>query len=39
LLAGTGERLFDDVADALSNYRVTEMVSCPAVTHIMPRRQ
>jgi dihydrofolate reductase len=31
LLAGAGERLFDD---PLPNYRVTEMVSSPAATHV-----
>ncbi|MEU4603965.1 dihydrofolate reductase family protein [Kribbella sp. NPDC023972] len=39
LLAGAGERLFDNVADALGNYQVTEMVSSPAVTHITVSRR
>ncbi len=38
LLAGAGERLFDNV-DNLSNYEVTEMVSSPAVTHVTLRRR
>jgi dihydrofolate reductase len=33
LLAGRGERLFDNVGDALENYQVTELISSPAATH------
>ena len=39
LLAGAGERLFDNVADALTNYQVTEMVSSPTATHITLKRR
>ncbi|MFI7065987.1 dihydrofolate reductase family protein [Kribbella sp. NPDC050124] len=39
LLAGAGERLFDNVADALKNYEVTEMISSPAATHLTLRRR
>jgi hypothetical protein len=39
LLAGAGERLFDNVADALRNYHVTEMVSSPAATHVRLNRR
>jgi dihydrofolate reductase len=39
LLAGAGERLFDNVADAVSNYQVTEMVSSPAATHVTLTRR
>ncbi|MEV8371904.1 dihydrofolate reductase family protein [Kribbella sp. NPDC056861] len=34
LLAGAGERLFDNLGDALTQYRVTEQLSSPAATHI-----
>ena len=34
ILAGDGGRLFDDVADALGNYKVAETVNSPAATHI-----
>ncbi|GAA1373874.1 dihydrofolate reductase family protein [Streptomyces beijiangensis] len=33
LLAGRGERLFDDLGDALDGYRVAEVVASPAATH------
>jgi dihydrofolate reductase len=39
ILAGAGERLFDNVAEALRNYQVTEMVSSPAATHIHLNRR
>jgi dihydrofolate reductase len=39
LLVGAGERLFDNVGDALQNYQVTEMVSSPAATHVTLRRR
>ncbi|SRR6266508_1466422 len=39
VLAGAGERLFDNVADALRNYQVTEMVSSPAATHFRLNRR
>ena len=39
VLAGAGERLFDNVADALRNYQVTEMVSSPAATHYRLNRR
>ena len=39
LLIGAGERLFDNVADALQNYKVTEMVSSAAATHITVHRR
>jgi dihydrofolate reductase len=39
LLAGAGERLFDNVAGALGNYQVTEMASSPAVTHVTVSRR
>jgi dihydrofolate reductase len=39
LLVGAGERLFDNLDDALGNYEVTEMVSSPAVTHVTLRRR
>jgi dihydrofolate reductase len=39
LLAGAGERLFDNVADALRNYQVTETVSSPAATHFHLNRR
>jgi dihydrofolate reductase len=39
LLAGAGERLFDNVADALTNYSVTEMISSPTATHITLKRR
>ena len=39
LLAGAGERLFDNVADALRNYQVTEVVSSPAATHFRLNRR
>jgi dihydrofolate reductase len=34
ILAGAGERLFDNVAEALGNYKVTKMVSSPKATHL-----
>jgi len=34
ILAGAGERLFDNVADALGNYKVAGTVSSPRATHI-----
>jgi dihydrofolate reductase len=34
ILAGAGERLFDNLADALTQYRVSEHLSSPAATHI-----
>ena len=34
ILAGAGERLFDNVADALGNYKVTKTVTSPNATHI-----
>lgn len=34
LLAGAGERLFDNVADALSNYKVNRTVTSPHATHV-----
>jgi dihydrofolate reductase len=33
LLAGRGERLLDNLGDALENYRVTELISSPAANH------
>ncbi|TDO30672.1 RibD domain-containing protein [Kribbella sp. VKM Ac-2527] len=39
LLAGAGERLFDNVADALQNYQVTEMVSSTIATHLTVQRR
>jgi hypothetical protein len=39
LLAGAGERLFDNVADASQNYKVTEMVSSTAATHLTLQRR
>ena len=39
LLVGAGERLFDNVEDALGDYEVTEMVSSPTVTHVTLRRR
>ncbi|WP_329124233.1 dihydrofolate reductase family protein [Streptomyces sp. NBC_01465] len=33
ILAGRGERLFDNLGDALDDFRVAEVVSSPAVTH------
>jgi dihydrofolate reductase len=33
LLAGGGERLFDNVGDALAQYEVTEVTSTPKATH------
>lgn len=33
VLLGSGERLFDDVGDALSDYRVTEFAGADGVTH------
>ncbi len=34
ILAGAGERLFDNVTDALGNYKVTKIASSPSATHI-----
>ncbi|WP_020388875.1 dihydrofolate reductase family protein [Kribbella catacumbae] len=34
LLAGAGERLFDNLGDALTQYRVAEQTSSPAATHV-----
>jgi dihydrofolate reductase len=34
ILAGAGERLFDNVADALGNYKVTKTATSPKATHI-----
>ena len=34
ILAGAGERLFDNVAEALGNYKVTNIVTTPNATHI-----
>jgi len=34
LLAGAGERLFDNLGDALTKYRVAEQVSSPSATHV-----
>jgi dihydrofolate reductase len=34
ILAGTGERLFDNVADALGNYKVSKTVTSSRATHI-----
>jgi len=39
ILAGAGERLFDDVADALGAFQVTEMVSDPTATFVRLERQ
>lgn len=39
ILAGAGERLFDDVADALDAFQVTEMVSDPTATFVRLERQ
>jgi dihydrofolate reductase len=39
IFAGAGERLFDNVDQALRNYQVTEMVSSPAATHIRFNRR
>ncbi|MFC5265798.1 hypothetical protein ACFPJ1_27110 [Kribbella qitaiheensis] len=33
LLAGRGERLFDNLGDISENYRVDEVVSTPKTTH------
>ena len=33
VLLGTGERLFDDLGDALDGYECVELVSTPAVAH------
>lgn len=34
VLLGTGERLFEDVADAPAGYEVTDMLSSEAATHV-----
>jgi len=34
VLLGRGERVFDDLGDALDDYEVAEVVSSPAVTHV-----
>jgi dihydrofolate reductase len=34
ILAGAGVRLFDNVADALGNYKVTRTAGSPKATHI-----
>ena len=34
ILAGAGERLFDNVAEALGNYEVANTVTSPRATHI-----
>ncbi|MEU4191346.1 dihydrofolate reductase family protein [Kribbella sp. NPDC026611] len=34
ILAGAGERLFDNLADGLGNYRVDSVVSSPKATHV-----
>jgi dihydrofolate reductase len=34
ILAGAGERLFDNVTEALGNYKVAKMVSSPKATHL-----
>jgi dihydrofolate reductase len=34
LLAGAGERLFDNVADALGNYKVASTITSPRATHV-----
>ncbi|GAA1593014.1 dihydrofolate reductase family protein [Kribbella sancticallisti] len=34
ILAGAGERLFDNLEGASENYRVAEQVSSPSVTHV-----
>ena len=39
LLAGAGERLFDNVTEAMRNYQVTDMVSSPAATHVRLQRR
>ncbi|MEV3861313.1 dihydrofolate reductase family protein [Streptomyces sp. NPDC050095] len=39
LLAGSGERLLDNVADGVAGYRVTELVSSPAATHAVLTRR
>jgi dihydrofolate reductase len=39
ILAGAGERLFDDVGDALGAFQVTEMVSDPSATFVRLERQ
>ncbi|TCC56399.1 dihydrofolate reductase [Kribbella pittospori] len=39
ILAGSGEHLFDDVANALGAFQVTEMVSDPSATFVRLERQ
>jgi dihydrofolate reductase len=34
ILAGAGIRLFDNVADALGNYKVTKTATSPNATHV-----
>lgn len=34
ILAGAGERLFDNLGNALTKYRVAEQISSPAATHV-----
>jgi hypothetical protein len=34
VLAGAGERLFDDVADALGNFKVSSTITSARATHI-----
>jgi dihydrofolate reductase len=34
ILAGAGERLFDNVADALGNYKVSSTITSPRATHV-----
>lgn len=39
ILAGAGERLFDNLGDALTKYRVAEQISSPAATHVRLTRR
>ncbi|NEA32970.1 dihydrofolate reductase family protein [Streptomyces sp. SID13031] len=39
LLAGAGLRLFDNLGDTLAQYRITEHLSSPAVTHVQLTRR
>jgi dihydrofolate reductase len=38
VLLGSGERLLDDLDDAVANYEVAEFVSSPAVAHVVLKR-
>ncbi|MFJ3222034.1 dihydrofolate reductase family protein [Streptomyces sp. NPDC086783] len=39
LLVGRGERLLDDVADGIGDYRVAETAASPAAAHELPVRR